>query len=71
MDRDKIIHGRTEISFLKIFTYHSSLANRHSCLTPDSNEGIDIDNVGPTEVYKSSLGPISRRYFLLSIGWSA
>jgi len=24
-----------------------SLANRHSCLTPAKNEGIDIDTAGP------------------------
>jgi len=27
-----------------------SLANRHSCLTPSKNEGIDINKVGPSEM---------------------
>jgi len=27
--------------------FHHSLANRHSCLTPAKNEGIDIDSPGP------------------------
>jgi len=29
-----------------VVLYHS-LANRHSCLTPAKNEGIDIDSSGP------------------------
>jgi len=29
------------------FTITHNLANRHSCLTPAKNEGIDIDHAGP------------------------
>ena len=47
---------RLQLSFIKNYVVrrravqhlNHSLANRHSCLTPAKNEGIDIDNAGPT-----------------------
>jgi len=33
--------------FLMCVVLYHSLANRHSCLTPAKNEGIDIDSSGP------------------------
>jgi len=54
-----------------------SLANRHSCLTPAKNDGIDINKVGPTEIRHSIAWTNCKMYdqsadnICLSIVWSA
>jgi len=44
-----VVHWCSTFCFL--FTFgcwlDHSLANRHSCLTPAKNDGIDIDSAGP------------------------
>ena len=65
VDRGERALAKTYLTFLLNFRYifgdrcAHNLANRHSCLLAAANDGIDIDEVGPTDLDILLLGPVA------------